>query len=122
MTDIEKSDRPERLFIAHGMVGDVRVVTVGGEIDHDVRDVLRQALLFEDDAPPPLRIVVDLSAVTFMDSSGINLFVACHQQVSKTHGWVRIASAQDSVLRVLKLVGLNSIISCHPSIEQALSA
>ncbi|MEU0060136.1 STAS domain-containing protein [Streptomyces sp. NPDC006334] len=93
-----------------------------GEIDHDVRDVVREALQFEDGALPPLRIVVDLGAVTFMDSSGINLFVACHQQVSKTQGWVRIAGAQMPVLRVLELVGNDALITCHPGIEQALCA
>ncbi|MEU0061634.1 STAS domain-containing protein [Streptomyces sp. NPDC006334] len=122
MTDIEKADRPERLCVEHRVVDGVRVVIMRGEIDHDVRDVVSEALQFEDGALPPLRIVVDLGAVTFMDSSGINLFVACHQQVSETQGWVRIAGAQMPVLRVLELVGIDALITCHPSIEQALSA
>ncbi|MET8031123.1 STAS domain-containing protein [Streptomyces avermitilis] len=66
MTDIEKADRPERLSVEHRMVDGVRVVTVQGEIDHDVREVLSEALLSEDGAAPPSRIVVDLSGVTFV--------------------------------------------------------
>ncbi|WP_405566712.1 STAS domain-containing protein [Streptomyces sp. NBC_01167] len=81
-----------------------------------------EALQFEDGTPPPLRIVVDLSDVPFMYSSGINVFVATYQQVSETQGWVRIAGAQKAVLHVLTLVGIDAVITCHPGIEQALSA
>lgn len=58
----------------------VRVVAVRGEIDHEVRDVLSEALMSEDGTVPPQRLVVDLSGVTVMDSSGINVFVAAYQQ------------------------------------------
>ncbi|WP_328863031.1 STAS domain-containing protein [Streptomyces sp. NBC_00306] len=67
-------------------------------------------------------MVVGLSGVPFMDSSVINLFVAAYQQVNETQGWVRIAGAQKAVLHVLTLVGIDALITCHPSIEQALSA
>ncbi|WP_328835306.1 STAS domain-containing protein [Streptomyces europaeiscabiei] len=120
MTDIENADRPGRLSVEHRMVDDVRIVTVQGEIDHTVKDVLSQALLSEDGTVAP-RIVVDLSGVTFMDSSGINVFVTAYQQVSGVQGWLRIAGAQESVLRVLQLVGVDTFISCHPTTEQALN-
>ncbi|MFI9773043.1 STAS domain-containing protein [Streptomyces sp. NPDC052415] len=119
MTDNQKADRPGRLSAEPRVVDGVRVVTVRGEIDHDVRDVLSQALLGTNDAVPP-RIVVDLSGVTFMDSSGINVFVAAYQQVSAAQGWLRIAGAQDSVLGVLQLVGVDDVIPCHPTLDQAL--
>ncbi|MFI7501645.1 STAS domain-containing protein [Streptomyces sp. NPDC049687] len=122
MTDIEKKDRPERLTVEEHPVDGIRVVTVRGEIDHDVKDVLGDVLLSYDGATPPLRTVVDLSGVTFMDSSGINVFVAAHRQVSGAEGWLRIAAAQESVLRLLQLVGVDDFISCHPTVEQALSA
>ncbi|MER6282889.1 STAS domain-containing protein [Streptomyces sviceus] len=122
MTDNHKADRPGRLSVEREVIDGVRVVTVQGEIDHDVKDVLSEALLTEDGAVPPSRIVADLSGVTFMDSSGINVFVAAYQQVSGAQGWLRIAGAQDSVLRVLQLVGVDTLIPCHPTIEQALNA
>ncbi|MER6076212.1 STAS domain-containing protein [Streptomyces sp. NPDC001817] len=102
------------------MVDGVLIVTVHGEIDHAVKDVLSQGLLSDDGATPP-RIVADLSEVTFMDSSGINVFVTAHRRASGAQGWLRIAGAQDSVVRLLHLVGVDEIIPCHPTLQQALS-
>ncbi|MFF1721130.1 STAS domain-containing protein [Streptomyces sviceus] len=120
MTDNQKADRPRRLSVEREVIDGIRVVTVQGEIDHDVKDVLSEALLTADGAVPPLRIVADLSGVTFMDSSGINVFVAAYQQVSGAQGWLRIVGAQDSVLRVLQMVGVDTLIPCHATVEQAL--
>ncbi|WP_405965642.1 STAS domain-containing protein [Streptomyces sp. NBC_00723] len=71
---------------------------------------------------PPLRIVADLSGVTFMDSSGINVFIAARLRVSQAQGWLRIAGAQETVLRLLQMVGVDTFIPCHPTVEQALNA
>jgi anti-anti-sigma factor len=119
VTDTHGAARPGQLSIDHTAVDGIRVLTVRGEIDHDVKDVLSEALLAPDSAP---RTVVDLSGVTFMDSSGINVFVAAHQSMSDAHGWLRIAGAQAPLLRLLELVGLDEVISCHPTVEQALTA
>ena len=122
VADNQKAHRPGRLSVERKVVDGVRVVTVRGEIDRRRQDVFGEALLSEDDAVAPQRIVVDLSGVTFMDSSGINVFVAAYQQVSGAQGWLRIAGAQDPVLHVLQLVGLDTVIPCHPTVEQALNA
>ncbi|WP_338056479.1 STAS domain-containing protein [Streptomyces torulosus] len=95
------------------------MVTLRGEIDHTVKNKLTEALLSYGSVTPP-RTVVDLSGVTFMDSSGIKVLIAAHQSMSDAQGWLRIAGAQASVLRVLELVGLDQVIGCHPTVEQAL--
>jgi anti-anti-sigma factor len=107
-------------LVGHRAVDGIRVLTLSGEIDHGVTDIFSKALLSFDDATPP-RTVVDLSGVTFMDSSGINALITAHQAMSNAQGWLRIAGAQPSVLRVLELVGLDDVIDCHPTVEQALT-
>ncbi|GAA2768835.1 hypothetical protein GCM10010103_78790 [Streptomyces paradoxus] len=96
------------------------MVTLHGEIDHAVTNELTEAMLSYGSVTRP-RTVMDLSGVTFMDSSGINVLIAAHQGMSDAHGWLRIAGAQASVLRVLELVGLDQVIGCHPTVEQALA-
>ncbi|MFF2467001.1 STAS domain-containing protein [Streptomyces mirabilis] len=121
MNNIQKEDRPDRFSVKPVVVDGVLVVTVHGEIDHACKDLLSQALLSEDGTVPPPRIVADLSGVTFMDSSGINVFINAHQRVSNAQGWLRIADAQESVARLLHLVGIEQIIDYHPTVEQALN-
>ncbi|MFF3485699.1 STAS domain-containing protein [Streptomyces sp. NPDC002701] len=97
----------------------VHVVTLRGDLDHDARHRVEHIL-----APPagvrPSRTVADLSDVPFMDSSGINLLIVAYKAAAATEGWVRVAGAQVPVLRVMKMVGLDAIIPCYPTLEQAL--
>ncbi|MEY7974855.1 STAS domain-containing protein [Streptomyces pilosus] len=102
-------------------VDGVGVVSVCGEIDHDVKDQLRTALLVQDDAAPAL-IVAELSGVTFMDSGGINVLVAAHVRMRAAGGLLCIAGARPRVRFVLEVAGLDTVIPCHPGVEQALAA
>ncbi|MET9843221.1 STAS domain-containing protein [Streptomyces ossamyceticus] len=120
MTDTHGAGRPGRLSIGLTSVDGVRVVTLRGEIDHTVRERFTEALLPDGDAGA--RTVVDLSGVTFMDSSGVNVLVAAHHGMSDAQGWLRIAGARDPVRRLLHLVALDQVIACHPTVEEALAA
>ncbi|MBK3632261.1 STAS domain-containing protein [Streptomyces sp. MBT97] len=119
VSHIVNADQPGHLSAEHHMVDGICVVALRGEIDQDVQDQLCSALRGHGAAPE--RIVVDLSEVTFMDSSGISVFILTHQRVSGAGGWVHIAGAQKPVLRVLHLVGLDTFIACLPTVEEALA-
>ncbi|MGW7265191.1 STAS domain-containing protein [Streptomyces sp. NPDC054842] len=119
MTDAHEGARPGRLSIGMTAFDDVRVVALRGEIDHSIRDHLRRALLTHDSVAPP-RIVVDLSGVTFMDSSGVNVLIAAHRGAVEAGGWIRLAAPQEPVLRVIRIVGLDSVIPCYPALRLAV--
>ncbi|WP_307042642.1 STAS domain-containing protein [Streptomyces achromogenes] len=122
MSDIGNTDGSDRFSAVHRMVDGVRVVTIEGEIDHHVRELLSAALPSGCGAAPPSRIVVDLGGVTFMDSTGINILITAYQAASATEGWLRVAAAQEPVLHVMQLVGIDALIACYPSVEQALTS
>jgi stage II sporulation protein AA (anti-sigma F factor antagonist) len=103
--------------IGHTAVDGIPVVTVRGEIDHPVKDKLSEALLRRRRGP-----VLDLNGVTFMDSSGFNVLIAAHKCMSDAHRWLRLADPQASELRLIELVGLDQVIACHPTVDQALTA
>ncbi|MFF4985495.1 STAS domain-containing protein [Streptomyces sp. NPDC001046] len=121
MTHTPQAVPPRRLDAEHREVDGVRVVTFRGEIDHDVRDQFNRALL-GGDGPVPVRIIADLSGVTFLDSSGINVLIDVFQQTSGAGGWVCIAGAHGPVLHVLELIGIDAVIDCYPTTQQALTA
>ncbi|MGW9451359.1 STAS domain-containing protein [Streptomyces sp. NPDC055632] len=121
MTGSTEAGRSQHLSAAHHAVDGVHVVTPRGEIDHTTKDLLQAALLDQDDpSSEPPRVVADLEGVTFMDSSGINILISANRHLTEAHGWLRVAAAQQAAQRVLSLVGLDTIIGCHPTLEQAL--
>ncbi|WP_265558973.1 STAS domain-containing protein [Streptomyces hygroscopicus] len=120
MTETEGSAGPDRLAIVRTTVDGIRVITLRGEIDHDTAGGLRQALLPGDGAVPQ-RTVIDLSAVTFMDSSGINTLITAHRAAQGDLGWLRLVGPTEPVRRVMQIVGLDTVIACYPTLREALS-
>ncbi|MEW2287800.1 STAS domain-containing protein [Streptomyces sp. NPDC047841] len=100
-------------------VDGIRVVTVAGEIDHHTGDALRQAL--DAFRTPRPGVVVDLHRVTFIDSSGINILIAAHLALREADGWLRLAAPGESVMRTLNIVGVDTLIDCRETLDQALS-
>ncbi|MEV0690137.1 STAS domain-containing protein [Streptomyces sp. NPDC050388] len=110
---------PGRLTVVSTSIDGIRVLTVVGDIDHDTAGPLRQAL-------DPSRLgsvpcaVVDLGRVPFMDSTGINILITARQALTQAGGWLRLAGVQDTVMRTLRLVQLDTVIDCYPTLRQAL--
>ena len=120
MAGTDELAEPNRLSITSALVDGVTVVTVQGEIDHNTVSSLRQALTPPSGTAAP-RTVADFSGVTFLDSGGITALIAA-QQAHGEGGWLRLAGVRQPVLRVLQLVGLDSLIDFHPTLRAALDA
>jgi stage II sporulation protein AA (anti-sigma F factor antagonist) len=56
-----------------------------------------------------------------MDSSGVNALIVAYQAAAADQGWLRLAGVRGAVLRTLQLVGIDSVITCHPTVEDALA-
>ncbi|MGW1729016.1 STAS domain-containing protein [Streptomyces sp. NPDC002306] len=121
MTDSTNAGGPPGLVIGRRVAGGIRVVTVRGALDCDVKDAFSNALLSPDTATAPLRIVVDLSGVTFMDSGGLNALITAHHRASNEQGWLRLAAVPKPVLHLLEVTGIDTLIPCHPTTEHALT-
>ncbi|MFF8386911.1 STAS domain-containing protein [Streptomyces kanasensis] len=119
MAVIHGSPKDKRISITRTSTDGVRVLTVCGELDHHTAPDLHRALTTDDD-PPTARTVLDLGAVTFMDSSGVNVLVTAHQAAHRAGGWLRLAAPSDPVMRVVELVGLDTVIACHPDLRRAV--
>ncbi|MFG3284476.1 STAS domain-containing protein [Streptomyces sp. NPDC048111] len=119
-TSAEHAGWADQLSVAITTVSDgIRVVALDGEIDHQSGEALGAALTAPDAACP--RVVVDLSRVTFMDSSGINLFISAHLALSGAGGWLRLAAGGEAVMRTIGIVGIDTVIACFPTVGEALA-
>ncbi|MEW1873342.1 STAS domain-containing protein [Streptomyces caelestis] len=119
MQPIEQAPHPGGgLSVIAAPADGVCVLTLAGEIDHDTGETLRQALDLSVTGQP--RIVADLRQVTFMDSSGINILLTAHHAATEAGGRLRLAAPTPAVLRTLQIVGIDQIIDCHPTLQDAL--
>ena len=85
--------------------GDEAVVTVEGEVDLQSSPQLRAELrdVIESGAR---RVIVDLSRLEFIDSSGLGVLVGAHQRLLQTEGELVLRGVKGSTLRVLETTGL----------------
>ncbi|MER6436004.1 STAS domain-containing protein [Streptomyces sp. NPDC001185] len=115
----DTTEQPIPLSITQTAAGGIRVLVVSGEIDHDNADQLRQALRIDVGGEP--RAVLDLGGVTFMDSSAINVLVVAFNTAEAAGGWIRLAALTQPVQRVVEIVGLDTVLACYPTRDQALA-
>src|ERR1700709_1722009 len=83
-------------------VGEIHVVSLVGEVDLGTAEGLVDWLV---DVSGSL-VVVDLSQLTFMDSSGITAVVQARARVEQEGSELRLTRALPNVERVLEIVGL----------------
>ena len=103
--DREERDAVLGLAIAVEHCGPQTVLVVAGEIDMATRDQLREHL-----APLHGDVVVDLSAVTFLDSSGIATIVAQATRLADDGATLKLRRANAVVARVLHITGLDGLL------------
>ena len=100
-----------------GAVG-IDVLTVDGEVDVATAPRLRQLL---DDVIESGhgRVVVDLSTVGFLDSSGLGALVWGLKKARARGGWVRLVIGQPRVRRVFELTGLDRSFAVYDTVDAA---
>lgn len=101
--------------------GAVTVVHVAGEIDVYTAPLLRE-VLDKQVAAGRTDLVVDLEQVTFMDSTGLGVLVGRLKLVRGQNGSLRIVSAQDRILKVFKITGLDKVFHIFPTVDEAAAA
>jgi anti-sigma B factor antagonist len=95
------------------------VISATGELDVYTAPRLRAAL---DSEPATAGLVVDLSGLDFIDSTGLGVIVATHQRLSDAGGQLVLAVGSDRVERPFKLAGLLGVLNVHPDLAAALGA
>lgn len=102
--------------------GTAGVVMVRGEVDLWTCPVFEQALaegLTAAAASGRPTVVVDLSAVSFLDSSGLGVLLAANQAAGVT---LRLVVTGHAVKRTLQVSGTDRVLDVHPSLDAALAA
>ncbi|MFI5592129.1 STAS domain-containing protein [Amycolatopsis sp. NPDC051758] len=91
-----------------------------GEIDSAVSEDLRTRLTSAVEAGKP--VILDLSAVTFCDSSGLTALIHGHTTAEAAGTEFVLVTAQRAILRPITLLGLADLLRIHPDLESARAA
>ncbi|MEQ6903567.1 STAS domain-containing protein [Nocardioides sp. YIM 152588] len=95
------------------------VIAVGGEIDVYTAPKLRDTIS-ELVAGGSYRLVVDMEAVEFLDSTGLGVLVGGLKKVRAHDGALELVCTQDRLLKIFKITGLAKVFVIHDSVDSAL--
>lgn len=97
--NIEKHQNEKEIF-----------VSVAGEIDAYTAPNLREELLPLSEGKDKT-ITVNLKDVSYMDSTGLGVFVGLFKQLNKNDGELRLVELSDRLKRLFELTGLSKIMN-----------
>ena len=103
------------------LIGDVAVVAVPVE-ELDAGN----AAEFKREIAPLLeaqaKVVLDLSGMRFVDSSGLGAFISCLRRLNAHGGDLKLASMSKPVRAVFELVRMHRVFDIFPTKEDAVRA
>ena len=97
----------------------VSIVTLSGDIDLESSPEARRVLLECVGWKKP--VLVDMSGVTYIDSSGVASLVETYQAARGQGFSFVLAALSDSALRVLQLARLDTVFTIYASVEDGLN-
>jgi anti-sigma B factor antagonist len=97
--------------------GDRAVLTVHGEVDVYTAPTLREHVLTAvgDGAST---LVVDLSDVAFMDSTGLGVLVGALKRLRQADGRLVVVCTSEPVLKILTVTGLLDVFGVVGSLDE----
>lgn len=100
---------------------DAAIVTPVGDVDLTASPVLRQELK-RIQSSRPARLVVDLSKVPYMDSSGVATLVEAMKTAQQNRTRLVLCGLQPKVKSIFEIARLDTVFAITPDTEKALTA
>ena len=101
-------------------MGKTLVSGVFGELDHHNAASLREEMDTNFISSGAKNMVIDLSGLELMDSSGIGVIMGRYRLVNSRGGKLFVSGAKPSIKKIIELSGLGKLVSLCDTAEQAL--
>lgn len=88
---------------------EVTTAYLSGEIDHHSAATIREKIDNATEINMPSLLVLDFTAVTFMDSSGIGLVMGRYRNISRLGAKLHITGTSPQIYKVMKLSGIEKL-------------
>jgi anti-sigma B factor antagonist len=106
------------LSVSQQSVGEYPVLEVRGEVDVYSAPALADGLNTLLDSGTKA-VIVDLTQVGFLDSTGLGVLVAARSAATDAGRALPIACAGERILKLFKITGLDAVFDIHPSVDAA---
>ncbi|MCP3802356.1 STAS domain-containing protein [Allokutzneria sp. A3M-2-11 16] len=112
------SDDGELLDVRWSTVNGWQVLSLAGEVDVSRQDELYEELS-EALRTASARVVLDLTKVSYIDSSGLSAIAVANREAQEAGALFRVAGSGGFVTRLLRTTGLDTVLDLHPTVEAA---
>ncbi len=102
------------------MTGPVHVLHVGGDVDFAVRREF-DAAIDQAIATGKSPLLIDLRAVRFMDSTGINGLIRAHNAMRAKGDRLGLVIDNPTIRRTLAICGLEDILAIHDDLASGVA-
>ena len=96
-------------------------IELGGEIDLYTAPEFKERMVELIEAGKK-RIVVDLSAATFIDSTTLGVLVGGVKRLRPTGGTLALVCTDQNITKIFEITGLDRVFPIHASRDDALAA
>lgn len=110
------SNEPEPFSITRNTLGASEIVSLAGELDMAHAATVSDALDALADTARP--VIVDLSGLEFIDSSGIHAIIQPRPQ----QGVVMLVCPPGNIQRVLSVTKVDRVLPLYETLDEALAA
>ena len=98
-----------------------KVLAVTGDVDVYTAHALRNR--FADLVASGVRtLIVDLSTVEFLDSTGLSVLVSGLREFRHVDGSLSLVCSHARLLRLFRITGLEQVFVIHPNVAAAIAA
>ncbi len=99
----------------------IPVVAVRGEVDMCTASIVAAELVTQVNRRPAA-VVVDLRAVSFFGSTGINVLLEVYGRALNRKVALQVIATRPSILKALQVTGVDHIFAIHAELPEALRA
>lgn len=109
----------EDLSIHVHVIDDVEVFELTGSLDIATSPTVRAALTSASERGGH-QLIVDLTQVDFLDSTGLGALIGGQRRAREFNGEVRLVAKEGQILRLLRITGLLKVFSVYATLEDAV--
>lgn len=120
MTAIEPRVAPAASFTEEAPDGRTRIFSVTGEIDLAIARNFRLAVVAAIERGAR-SVAIDLTATTFVDSSGLAIFISAYKRLVEIDGRFVIVNTHPGTTKVFEVTGLDRVFSIVATRQAALT-